>query len=61
VLLNLLAQRSVDARLMPLVGRRVALEPSHDICIEPQGKLLLDRPIEQAALDTGQVNELGRI
>jgi hypothetical protein len=43
---------------MPLIGGRVALEPGHDVGIESEGQLLLDRPIEEAALGVGPVEEL---
>jgi len=39
----------------------VALEPSHEIGIEPKGELLLDRSIEKAALGTGPIEEFRRI
>jgi hypothetical protein len=47
--LDVLAQRAIDARLVPLIGSRLALEPGHDVGIEPEGQLLLDGPIEEAA------------
>ena len=54
---------SRSARLMRVlypVGRHVVRE-GHDIGIEPTGQLLLDRPIEEAALGAGLVEEFGRI
>jgi hypothetical protein len=58
---HVLAQHSIDACLISLIGARVALEPSHDIGIEPQGQLLFDRPIEQAAPGPGPVKKLRRV
>jgi hypothetical protein len=49
--LDVLAQHAIDARLVPLIGSRLALEPGRDIGIEPEGQLLLDGPIEEAAPD----------
>ena len=57
--LYVLTQRSFDACFTPLLD--VALEPGHDIGIEPTGQLLLDRPIEEAALGAGLDEEFGRI
>ena len=39
----------------------MAFEPGHDIGIEPKGQLLLDGPIEEAALGAGPVEKLRRV
>ena len=59
--LHVLTQRSINARLIPLVGSRVALEPGHDIGTEAKRQLLLDGPIEEAALGAGPVEEFRRV
>jgi hypothetical protein len=44
VLLDVFAQRAIDASLVPFVPLRVAAKPIDQICVEPQGDLPLDRP-----------------
>src|SRR5262245_56680323 len=54
-------QCPIDACLIALTCRRVALEPGHDVGIQPKGQLLLDRPIEEAALGAGPIEKLRRV
>ena len=44
VLLDVFAQRAIDASLVPFVPLRVAAKPIDQIGVEPQSDLLLDRP-----------------
>jgi len=59
--LHVLAQRPIDACLIAFIGCRVALEPGDDIGVEAKCQLLLDGPIEEAALGVGPIEEFRRV
>jgi hypothetical protein len=56
--LNILPKRSINLRLIALFGRRLRFEPSDHISVDPQGQLLLDGPVEKAALGIRPVEYL---
>jgi hypothetical protein len=58
VLLNILAQSSVDPRLI-LPGLR--FEPRDQVSIDPKSDLLLDRPIESASNGAGEILDFGNV
>jgi hypothetical protein len=58
VLLNVLAQSSVDPRLI-LPGLR--FEPRDQVSIDPKSDLLLDRPIESASNGAGEIPDFGNV
>ena len=61
MLSNILAQRTIDTRLITLTGRGVFLEPGNYIGVDTERQLLLDRPIEKTPFRTGPVEKLGRV
>ncbi len=61
ILRDAFAQSRIDAGLIPLAIRRAILEPSDQIGIKPQGKLLLDRTIKRSALRPGPIGLLGDV
>ena len=55
----MLAEGSVDVRLISTTATSLSLEPGDDVRVQSERDLLLDRPIEDPALGVGPVEESG--
>ena len=56
--LDVLAERSIDVRLVSLAVTSTGLEPGDDVRVDPQRNLLLYRPVEDPAPGVGPVENL---
>ena len=52
-------QSTIDVGLVATPSGSPFLEPGHDVSVQPQGDLLLDRPVEIGAAGVGPVQNLG--
>ena len=54
----MLAERSIDVRLVSATATSLGLEPGYDVRVEPQRNLLLYRPVEDSAPGVGPIENL---
>ena len=54
----MVAERSIDVRLVSATATSLGLEPGYDVRVEPQRNLLLYRPVEDSAPGVGPIENL---